>query len=149
MSIKIVISSVSGKLSCRSVGVVVLNKEGEILLLDRRKGVLGWACPAGHLEDGENHLGTLKRELVEETGVQVNDTAKLVLHADMNNACKRGFDAHEWWVYVLEAISDHVELKEPDKHKGIGWFKSSEVDVLELEPVWRAILDNLRKKNII
>lgn len=141
----------TGKLECKSVGVVVLNKDGEILLLDRRKGVLGWACPAGHLDPGEDHLAALKRELFEETGVKVNDSAKMLLHADVQNACKRGFEAHEWWIYALEAETDHIELKEPDKHKGIGWFKPAEVEALELEPVWRTILENVltRKGQII
>ena len=91
------------------------------------------------MEGNENNLSALRRELAEETGVQVNDAMKLILHAGINNACQRGFDAHEWRVYFLEAASDHVELKEPDKHKGIGWFNSGEIAGLNLEPVWLAI----------
>ena len=138
------ISPASGKLQCKSVGVVVWNKDGDILLLDRCKGTLGWAGPAGHLENGEDYLGAFRRELLEETGIQVNDSAKLVLYTDINNACTRGSDAHEWCVFAMRATSDHVELKEPDKHKGIGWFSPDEVDALGLEPVWRVISNYCR-----
>jgi len=136
------ISSPSGRLECKSVGLIVMNPEHEVLLLDRRKGVLGWAGPAGHLESGEDPLCALRRELFEETGVELNSSYKLVLHADMDNACKRGFNSHEWWVYMLRAKDDRLELKEPEKHKGIGWFTLKEINTLELEPVWRTILSH-------
>lgn len=137
------VSPPSGKLPCKAVGIIVFNKEGKMLLLDRRKGFLGWACPAGHLDPGEHELVAAKRELFEETGLVVggNDFLKLVLWADINNPCSRGAEAHEWWIYVMRTDNDYVELKEPDKHKGIGWFAPDEADVLDLEPVWRLALN--------
>ncbi|MEK7520834.1 MAG: NUDIX hydrolase [Patescibacteria group bacterium] len=138
---EIVIKEPGGKASCKSVGMIVKNKDGEIALLDRRKEVLGWACPAGHIDSEEGAEVWRDRELAEETGIAVRGEMALVLHADINNACKRGFDEHEWFIYAAEAESDRLELKEPENHKGIGWFKPEEIRHLELEPVWRAILE--------
>ncbi len=144
MASDIVISPVSGKLICRSVGVVISNPKKEILLLDHRKGVLGWAAPAGHLESGEFPLGCGIRELLEESGIRLDpNKAGLLLHADINNACARGAEAHEWYVYKAEADEDSLELKEPKKHRGIGWFNPAELrgqSLVKLEPVWFSIL---------
>ena len=43
---------------------------------------------------------------------------------------------------MLRAKDDRLELKEPEKHKGIGWFTLKEINTLELEPVWRTILSH-------
>ncbi len=139
---EIIIKEPGEKAPCKSVGVIVRNGEGEILLLARRRGVLGWACPAGHIDSEEGAEVWRDRELAEETGVVIGGEIKLVLHADINNACKRGFTEHEWFVYSATAENDRLELKEPENHKGVGWFKPEEAKCLNLEPVWRAILSD-------
>ena len=141
MSDPIVIDSRTGKATCRSAGMIVRHK-GKILMLDRRKGVLGWACPAGHVEDGEYFFDCLLRELEEETGLKVSG-ASCVLMADINNACKRGATAHYWEVYECSVDDPTVRLMEPDKHNGIGWFTPDQLLALELEPVWKAIFRRL------
>lgn len=53
-----------------SIGAVVLNKKGLVLLLDRTdKNDNFWEFPKGHQKIGETELDTLKRELLEETGI--------------------------------------------------------------------------------
>ncbi|MDP3999107.1 MAG: NUDIX hydrolase [bacterium] len=138
---EVMVTPPTGKLPCKAVGIIVINEKGEILLLDRRKGTPGWACPAGHVEPGEHELVTAKRELFEETGVQANDSMKLVLWADINNPCNRGAKAHEWWIYTMVVDHDLAELKEPKSHKGIGWFELAEAEALEIEPIWRLVLN--------
>ena len=54
-------------------------KDGK-LLLGMRKNAVGageWGLPGGHLQTGETNLECLKRELMEETGLEVKN-AKLV-----------------------------------------------------------------------
>ena len=36
---------------------------------------------------------------------------------------------------------DFAELKEPESHKGIGWFELTEAEALEIEPIWRLVLN--------
>lgn len=129
---------------CPCVGVVVKYND-KILMLDRRKGVLGWACPAGHRNVGEFPLDCVARELHEETDIQAKGKSMpYLLGADINNECGRGAKLHTWFVYELEVDSPRVVLKEPDKHKGIGWFSPKELEAMNLEPVWRLILKHLK-----
>ncbi|MEK7192043.1 MAG: NUDIX hydrolase [Patescibacteria group bacterium] len=143
---------------CKAAGIIVRSKEDKTLFVDRRKGTLGWACPAGHLETDysdvfekdffEDPAHCAWRELREETAVVLPAYPTILkLHANIAyNTCGRpaGQDGHEWYVYYSEVDDDHVELKEPDKHRGIGWFKRQEIQALELEPVWRLILNHLQ-----
>lgn len=51
----------------KSIGGVVVNQEGKILVVDQ-KGT-SWSLPKGHVEDGETELETAKREIYEESGI--------------------------------------------------------------------------------
>lgn len=54
-----------------SAGAVVFRKEGNqiyYLLLHYESG--HWEFPKGHIEDGENEIETVKREIEEETGLK-------------------------------------------------------------------------------
>jgi 8-oxo-dGTP diphosphatase len=48
--------------------ILLFNKEGHILLLKHKAGK--WLLPGGRLNDGENWLDGLKRELQEEVGIK-------------------------------------------------------------------------------
>ena len=53
-----------------AAGAVVLNDRGEVLLIkdDRRNS---WTFPGGIVEEGEGLLDGVKREVLEETGIEV------------------------------------------------------------------------------
>jgi 8-oxo-dGTP diphosphatase len=57
-----------------SVGAVVTNERGEVLLLDHiwRPGS-GWGMPGGFIEHGEQPEEALKREISEETGLELKN----------------------------------------------------------------------------
>jgi 8-oxo-dGTP diphosphatase len=55
-----------------AVGAVILNEAGDVLLVrNRGHGRAHWSLPKGSCEDGESVLHTLKREVKEETGLDV------------------------------------------------------------------------------
>ena len=51
----------------KSAGGVVLNKKGEVLVVNQR-GV-AWSLPKGHIDPGEDALTAAKREIHEESGI--------------------------------------------------------------------------------
>lgn len=57
------------------LGVYILNRENEVLLLHRRgnHGAGTWSAPGGHLEYGESFEECAEREAKEEAGIEVSD----------------------------------------------------------------------------
>lgn len=49
---------------------IVLNEKDEVLLVKARHG--GWVFPGGQVEAGENVPDAVKREVLEETGVEID-----------------------------------------------------------------------------
>ncbi|MEK7640846.1 MAG: NUDIX domain-containing protein [Patescibacteria group bacterium] len=135
-------------LPCKAAGVIV-RCQGKILMVDRRVGTLGRACPAGHLDAGESAAECASRELFEETGLLLHPKADLKLRLNKNvfgNHCGRGEQNHEWSVFEANLGDEdfpRIELREPKKHCGIGWFLPSELTNVELEVVWRLFLKKL------
>ena len=54
-------------LETRSAGGVVLNKRGQVLVVNQRG--LAWSLPKGHIEEGEGELATARREIHQESGI--------------------------------------------------------------------------------
>ncbi len=133
-----------GSGACSCVGVIVRHN-GKILMLDRLTGALGWACPAGHRNPREFPLDCAKRELFEETDVDIDKSrnVRLLLHSEINSPCNRGAASHVWYVYVAEVGSPYFKRKEPTKHRDMNWFTPEELAKMNLEPVWRLILEEV------
>ncbi|RXJ65418.1 DNA mismatch repair protein MutT [Halarcobacter ebronensis] len=53
------------------VGVVTINDKNEILVIKEKISVVGYKIPGGHIDDGEMISTAAKREVFEETGVEV------------------------------------------------------------------------------
>jgi len=68
------------------VGVGVFVKRKGKILVGKRKGSHGagtWALPGGHLEPGESFEACCKREVLEETGLIVNNISPVVFTNDI------------------------------------------------------------------
>jgi len=73
-----------------SVGVIIENSLGHILLIDRATFPYGYAAPAGHTEIGEAPEDAARREVVEEVGLTLQDLT-LVWRGVIQNPCRRGY----------------------------------------------------------
>lgn len=123
-----------------SVGAII-ERSGKYLLIDRVKPPYGFAGPAGHIDEGENELEALTREVKEETNLDITNH-KLLLEEEVDwNTCSKGITVHYWYLYKCE-VSGEVKrsIKEA---KSIGWFSVEELKELELEPVWRYWFEKL------
>jgi 8-oxo-dGTP diphosphatase len=68
------------------VGVGVFVERNGKILVGKRKGSHGagtWALPGGHLEPGESFEACCKREVLEETGLIINNISPVVFTNDV------------------------------------------------------------------
>jgi len=61
-----------------TVGALIVNPEGKLLLIRSHKWHDRWVIPGGHVELGETLEGALRREILEETGLVVHDVQFLL-----------------------------------------------------------------------
>jgi 8-oxo-dGTP diphosphatase len=91
-------------------------------LMGRRRNAHGdgsWSVPGGHLEFGESWEQTAKREVLEETGLEI---ANVRFGAVTNDHFA---DENKHYVTIW-MMSDHLRgepaIAEPDKYIEIGWY---------------------------
>ena len=101
------------------IGVFVF-KNGKFLM-GRRKGAHGsgsWSIPGGHLEYGETFEDTAKREVLEETGLEV----KNLRFGAVTNDFFEDENKHYVTVWmVCDWASGQEKIMEPDKFVEICW----------------------------
>jgi 8-oxo-dGTP pyrophosphatase MutT (NUDIX family) len=107
----------------------VVNKERTKLLLVYHNIFGGYIFPGGHMDGETDFLSVARREVLEETGVNVeltNDEIFLVWVGPVKGHIKRGkyvsAHTHLDLAYLFEA-DDKKELKiKPDENSQVGWF---------------------------
>ncbi len=113
---------------------VIIEKDGKYLLLDRVKKPLGFASPAGHVDEGEDYETAGIREVLEEAGLRVL-SLKLLIHEELPwNECSKGVGVHEWKVYSCK-FEGEVKTN-PAESKSYGWYTPEQMKNLNLEEVW-------------
>ena len=121
--------------SHKSVGAIIRNKTGKILMLDRNTYPFGWACPAGHVEKNEKPEEALIREVKEETNLNVRKYKLLLNEFAAWNKCSSGFLGHDWYLYeVLEWSGELATNRKEEKE--LTWKAPKEIKKLKLEKAW-------------
>ncbi|MFL6138506.1 MAG: NUDIX hydrolase [Frankiaceae bacterium] len=120
-----------------AVGAVVVDDAGRLLLVRRARepGAGRWSLPGGRVEPGEDDAAALRREMREETGLEV-EVGQLV--GRVERAGPGG---------VVYAISDYRcaaiggSPRAGSDAAALGWFGPGEIDAL---PLVAELLDALR-----
>lgn len=108
----------------KSVGMLVW-KNDQLLLIERKRPPFGFAPPAGHVDGDMSFEESVKRELKEEVGLEAN-SIQLLAEGRKDNPCRReGGTWHNWKVYLLEARGELRENK--DEAKRIGFYAKSDL----------------------
>jgi 8-oxo-dGTP diphosphatase len=104
------------------MGVLVM-RQGRVLL-GRRRGSHGagyYAAPGGHIEFGESFEQTARREVREETGLEITDLRLL----SVGNYFFSRADGLRHYIdidFVCEAPAGDPQLMEPEKCDGWAWY---------------------------
>lgn len=105
------------------VGVFILNDKGEFVF-GRRKGSHGagsWALPGGHLEHNEDFEECTRREILEETGIELTD----IKYLTATNSTRIDGTKHYITIFMTARPVDknvQPQLLEPNKCEGWEWI---------------------------
>ncbi|ABB33522.1 NUDIX hydrolase [Geobacter metallireducens RCH3] len=113
------------------VGCLIRNGLGEILLIRHHKR--GWEIPQGRVEAGEGIVDALRREVREETGVEIKPGPLTAVWSKVSPPAS----------LILTFLADYAEgeLAPSDETPELGWFSEREGVELVAHPVTR---DRLR-----
>lgn len=112
-----------------AVGVIIYNEEGQIFLAKSHKWKDCWIVPGGHLDWGETIENCVRREVLEETGLELEDIQRI----DVQEAIfPEEFHEERHFIffdYIAKAKPGDVVLN--DELQEYGWFDPK--DALDLE----------------
>ncbi len=97
-----------------SAAAVITNRQGEVLLLNHvLRPKSGWGLPGGFIEHGEQPDDGIRREIREETGIEMNNLRMLRV---------RTLGTHVEILFTAETV-ETPEVKSREI-KDLGWFGS-------------------------
>ena len=106
-----------------TVDVVLATRESRprVLLIQRKKDPFAgsWALPGGFVEEDEKLADAARRELKEETGLDVDDIEQLYTAGDP------GRDPRGWTVsvvYLARVDANRLKPVAADDAEAVGWF---------------------------
>lgn len=119
-----------------AVDIWTKSKDGKILLTQRhpnKEWGLKWECSGGAMVAGESPLDSAKRELEEETGIQISEEKLIYLGKTIMNE-------YQCIMYTyLVVLTENVELKlQPEEVVDAKWVES-----IELESMQEVIVDTV------
>ncbi len=119
----------------------VIKKGNKYFLIDRRKKPFGWAPLAGHVDQGETFIEALKREVKEESNLDVKD-ARLIFSETVHFGCRRIGSYHQVNVYLCR-VSGRLKTQK-EEIKNSGWFSVDEMRKIKIELLWKYLFKRLK-----
>lgn len=132
-----------------SYGIITNNKQ-IILIKKARGGYTGLLdLPGGGIEHTENPEETLKREIMEEVGITINNHKLLTILS--NNITWNIRDNyyedlhHIGIIYLIKAIDENIKT-EPDgiDSNGANWYDINDININELTPFAKYAVEYLK-----
>jgi len=128
------------------VGAAII-RDGKLLIQKRSQNARTekgkWEIPGGGIEYGETQEQALKREVKEETCLEI----ELIELLNVSDHISRKDNQH--WiaaVYVCKILSGEPQISEPHKCDDVKWFSIEEAKELDLAPITREDIAILEKK---
>lgn len=111
----------------KSVGMLI-KRDDDLLLIERRKPPFGFAPPAGHVDDKGTFENAAREEIQEEVGLTPKEI-RLIAEGRKENPCRReGGTWHYWKIYRVE--TDGEIKRSEDETKQAGWFSKDQITML-------------------
>ena len=121
--------------------IKAVNDKGENIIFATQRGYGelkgGWEFPGGKIEDGENPEDALKREIMEELGIEIKV-------GDMIDTIEYAYPSFHLSMdcFFAEIVSGDLVLKE---HEDAKWLTKEELDTVDWLPADITLIDKIRE----
>lgn len=122
--------------------IKAVNDKGENIIFATQRGYGefkgGWEFPGGKIEDGENPEDALKREIMEELGIEIKV-------GDMIDTIEYDYPNFHLSMdcFLAEIVSGDLVLKE---HEDAKWLTKEELDTVDWLPADITLIEKIRKE---
>ena len=131
-----------------TVGALVVNSKGEVLIVRSEKWGDKYTVPGGHIELGERAEDAIRREVKEETGLDSEPVELLIVQQAIY---PKDYHKHEHFIfmdYICKAKTEEVKLDGRELQQYV-WVNPEEALKLDLEQYTRIFvekyMDELRR----
>jgi len=134
------------------VGGFIFSSDGKLLLGKNRSGGVyegSFVVPGGGVDEGETKLEALRREMLEETGIDINDAEVTVLNEasgehektlrDTGERVLVQMDFYDYRIALPQTASE-VKIQADDDWTDARWFTANELAGLNVSPPVRGTL---------
>ena len=117
---------------------IILNSKNEFLMLQFKKyHEFKWHFPGGRLDEGEEAMEGLIREVKEEAGLDIYDLKPVLT--------KIFTDERKYGVFFTAKVKEPYEVKISHEHQDFKWFKKTDLDSIDF---WQPFYKNLIKEKV-
>jgi 8-oxo-dGTP diphosphatase len=129
-----------------AVAAVVFNNQNKLLLVRRGKepGKGSWGIPGGVVELGENLEDAVKREIQEETGIDVEPTDVITVVNRIFNDDEGRIQFHYIIVEYLCRSANRTPKASDDVDRAL-WVSIEEAKTFSLPPITREVIEKGRR----
>ncbi len=130
-----------------TVGALIHDGAGKILMIRTHKWSDTWGIPGGKIERGETSEDALKREIMEETALEISDI-RFVMVQDCIDSPE--FFRREHFLllnYIAETYSNTVTLN--DEAEEFAWVNMDEAMALNLNTATKVLLDRVIAEKLL
>lgn len=124
---------------------VLLDQAAEKILLVDHKNALLWLPAGGHVEPDENPLDTVRRECMEELGIEADFVfdQPIFLTSTVTVGLTAGHTDVSLW-YVLKGNQSQAYQHDPSEFNSIRWFGFDEIPYEKSDPHMRRFVEKLK-----
>ena len=127
-----------------TVGGLIFNRKGEVLMIRTHKWSNKWGIPGGKIKWGETSEAALHREIKEETGLKISDI-RFVLVQDCIHSKEFYRDAHFVLLnYTCKAVGK-TDVKLNEEGREFRWVKLTEAKKLKLNKPTKILIEAVRE----
>lgn len=127
-----------------TVGALIINAEGKLFLTRSHKWRDGWVVPGGHVELGERMEEALRREVKEETGLEIYDIQFLMYQELVYD--EAFWERRHFISFDYQCRTDMEEVRLNSEAQEYQWVTAEEALELPLDQYTRRAIEKYMER---